>query len=103
MALADPAIELADVDLSLGQGAARVHILRGLSLTIARGEAVGLLGASGSGKSTLLMTIAGLERPDRGRSSSTARGSTTWARTRWRAFAARASASSSNPFISSRP
>jgi len=65
--MADPAIELADVDLSLGEGAARVHILRGVNLTIARGEAIGLLGASGSGKSTLLMTIAGLERPDRGR------------------------------------
>jgi len=40
--------------------------LRGVSLTIGQGEAVGLVGASGSGKSTLLMTIAGLERPDRG-------------------------------------
>jgi putative ABC transport system ATP-binding protein len=66
MAKGEPAIELADVDLSLGEGAARVHILRGVSLTIGRGEAVGLLGASGSGKSTLLMIIAGLERPDRG-------------------------------------
>jgi len=66
MAKDEPAIELADVDLSLGEGAARVHILRSVSLTIARGEAVGLVGASGSGKSTLLMTIAGLERPDRG-------------------------------------
>jgi putative ABC transport system ATP-binding protein len=35
-------------------------------MTIGRGEAVGLVGASGSGKSTLLMTVAGLERPDRG-------------------------------------
>ena len=66
MANSEPAIELADVDLSLGEGAARVHILRSVSLTIARGESVGLVGASGSGKSTLLMTIAGLERPDRG-------------------------------------
>jgi putative ABC transport system ATP-binding protein len=62
----EPAIELADVDLSLGEGVARVHILRGVSMTIGRGEAVGLVGASGSGKSTLLMTVAGLERPDRG-------------------------------------
>ncbi|MDE3177360.1 MAG: ABC transporter ATP-binding protein [Pseudomonadota bacterium] len=63
---AAPAVELRGVDLSLGSGAARVHILRGVSLSIARGETVGLVGPSGSGKSTLLMTMAGLERPDRG-------------------------------------
>jgi len=61
-----PAVELRDVDLSLGAGAARVHILRKVSLTIAPGRAVGLVGASGSGKSTLLMTMAGLEKPDSG-------------------------------------
>ena len=61
-----PAVELREVDLSLGKGPARVHILRKVNLTIARGEAVGLIGASGSGKSTLLMTMAGLERPDSG-------------------------------------
>ena len=65
-AMADPAIEIRDLDLSLGRGAARVHILKGISLKIARGEAVGLVGPSGSGKSTLLMTLAGLERADRG-------------------------------------
>ena len=62
-----PAIELGDVHLSLGEGASRVHILKGLSLSVARGEAVGLVGPSGSGKSTLLMVAAGLERADRGR------------------------------------
>jgi putative ABC transport system ATP-binding protein len=61
-----PAIEMRDVQLSLGSGAARVHILKGISARIGRGEAVGLLGPSGSGKSTLLMTMAGLERPDSG-------------------------------------
>ncbi|HEY0292019.1 MAG TPA: ABC transporter ATP-binding protein [Hansschlegelia sp.] len=60
------AVELQGVDLALGQGAARVHILKGVSLLIERGETVGLVGPSGSGKSTLLMTIAGLERPDSG-------------------------------------
>ncbi len=62
-----PVIELMNVDLTLGTGAARVHVLKNISLSIARGEAVGLIGPSGSGKSTLLMTLAGLERPDRGR------------------------------------
>ncbi|GJD60257.1 putative ABC transporter ATP-binding protein [Methylobacterium frigidaeris] len=62
-----PAIALDGVDLSLGRGAARVHILKGISLAVASGEAVGLVGPSGSGKSTLLMTMAGLERPDSGR------------------------------------
>src|SRR5882757_2715509 len=61
-----PAISLAGVNLSLGQGAARVHILKDVTLTIGRGEAVGLIGPSGSGKSTLLMVMAGLERPDQG-------------------------------------
>ena len=62
-----PAISLEDVHLSLGSGAARVHILRGLSVDIGTGEAVGIVGPSGSGKSTLLMVMAGLEKPDSGR------------------------------------
>ncbi len=61
-----PAVALAGVNLSLGQGAARVHILKDIDLHIGRGEAFGLVGPSGSGKSTLLMVMAGLERPDSG-------------------------------------
>ena len=61
-----PAVAVRGVDLSLGRGAARVHILCDVALTIGKGEAVGIVGASGSGKSTLLMIMAGLERPDRG-------------------------------------
>ena len=64
--MTDKAIRLQNIDLSLGRGAARVHILKSISLDIGRGEAVGLVGPSGSGKSTLLMTMAGLERPDSG-------------------------------------
>ena len=63
---AGPAIALAGVNLSLGQGAARVHILKDIDLHIGTGEAVGLVGPSGSGKSTLLMVMAGLERADTG-------------------------------------
>lgn len=62
-----PVIELEDVDLTLGAGAARVHVLKKISLSVRPGEAVGLVGPSGSGKSTLLMTLAGLERPDSGK------------------------------------
>jgi len=61
-----PAIALAGVNLSLGQGAARVHILKDIDLNIGSGEAIGLVGPSGSGKSTLLMVMAGLERADTG-------------------------------------
>jgi putative ABC transport system ATP-binding protein len=60
------AITLGAVNLSLGRGAARVHILKDIDLHIGRGEAVGLVGPSGSGKSTLLMVMAGLEQPDAG-------------------------------------
>jgi putative ABC transport system ATP-binding protein len=61
-----PAVTLSGVNLSLGQGAARVHILKDVNLAIGRGEAIGLVGPSGSGKSTLLMVLAGLERTDTG-------------------------------------
>ena len=60
------AISLSGINLSLGRGAARVHILKDVGLDIGRGEAIGLVGPSGSGKSTLLMVLAGLERPDTG-------------------------------------
>jgi putative ABC transport system ATP-binding protein len=59
-------ISISNVNLSLGTGAARVHILKDISLRVASGETIGLIGPSGSGKSTLLMVMAGLERPDSG-------------------------------------
>ena len=47
-------------------GNTTLEILRGLDLTVLRGETVFLCGASGAGKSTLLYTLAGLERPTSG-------------------------------------
>lgn len=46
-----------------------VQVLRGLDLTVAAGEAVGIVGPSGSGKTSLLMLLAGLERPTGGKLS----------------------------------
>jgi putative ABC transport system ATP-binding protein len=60
-------IDASNVTLSLGQGAARVDILRGIDLRIARGESVALLGPSGSGKSSLMAVLSGLERASGGR------------------------------------
>lgn len=56
------AIHLANAELTLSSAAGPVNILRGINLTVARGETVGVVGPSGSGKTSMLMVIAGLER-----------------------------------------
>src|SRR3979490_2329930 len=55
-----------DLFRSFRIGSRRIEVLRGISMEIARGEAVFLCGASGAGKTTLLYTLAGLERPEWG-------------------------------------
>jgi putative ABC transport system ATP-binding protein len=67
IALADDAIALEHVHLTLGSAAGPVNILRGIDLRVAAGETLGIVGPSGSGKTTMLMIIAGLERPSSGR------------------------------------
>ena len=99
-----PAIRLSGVNLSLGRGAGRVHILKDIDLHIGSGEAVGLVGPSGSGKSTLLMVAAGLERPDTGAVHVAGRGPRLAStKTPSPASAAKMSESYSSAFTSSRP
>lgn len=59
----NPMIQLEAIHKSFGH----THVLRGISLTIDRGEVVCIIGPSGSGKSTLLRCINYLEQPEGGR------------------------------------
>lgn len=60
-------LSLDNAALALDGNAGRVEILKGITLDIARGETVGLIGPSGSGKSSLLMLMGGLERATGGK------------------------------------
>src|ERR1051325_10617553 len=55
-------LEVRDLAVSYG----RIRAVQGVSLDVAAGEIVALVGANGAGKSSILKAIAGLERPERG-------------------------------------
>ena len=51
---------------SYNDGASKVDVLKGIDLTIAKGDRVAIIGPSGSGKSTLLHLLGGLDKPTSG-------------------------------------
>ncbi len=55
------------VELTLKSDAGEINILRGIDLSVGRGESVSVVGPSGSGKTSMIMVIAGLERISSGR------------------------------------
>ena len=59
-------IEVRGLTKSIDTGTHRVHILKGIDLTIPRGQFAAIMGPSGSGKSTLLGLLAGLDSPTSG-------------------------------------
>lgn len=60
--MSDPIFSLKDAALRLNGNAGPVDILHNISLEVAAGESIGLIGPSGSGKSSLLMIMGGLEQ-----------------------------------------
>lgn len=59
-------VRLENVVKTYGEGETQVQALKGINLSIHRGEFVTIVGASGSGKSTLLHILGGLDRPSSG-------------------------------------
>ena len=64
--MSDPIIAVRNATKTYRLGDTLVHALRGVSLTIRRGEFVAIMGASGSGKSTLMNILGCLDRPTQG-------------------------------------
>ncbi|GGL16651.1 ABC transporter ATP-binding protein [Mangrovihabitans endophyticus] len=64
---AEPVIQVAGLTKVYGSGEATVHALRGVDMTVLRGDYVAIMGSSGSGKSTLMNILGALDVPSAGR------------------------------------
>src|SRR2546430_7631922 len=65
--LAEQSVRTIDVKRSYRMGDTDVHALKGVSISINRGEYISIMGPSGSGKSTLFNMIGGLDKPPEGK------------------------------------
>ena len=63
---AQPFLRAANIRRTYHVGGTAIEVLRGIDLSVAKGERVFLCGPSGAGKTTLLYVLGGLERPDSG-------------------------------------
>ena len=61
-----PVLDVRELTKVYGQGEATVHALRGVSLTVRRGDFLAIMGSSGSGKSTLMNILGALDVPSTG-------------------------------------
>lgn len=62
-------LEIQDIQKSFGHNDSRVQVLKGVNISVKRGDFCVLLGPSGSGKSTLLNIIGGIDTADSGQIS----------------------------------
>ncbi|MEI7671689.1 MAG: ATP-binding cassette domain-containing protein, partial [Deltaproteobacteria bacterium] len=61
-----PMLDIVDIRKSYRIGPTEVKVLKGINLTVAKGELLAIIGPSGSGKSTLMHMLGLLEKPDTG-------------------------------------
>src|SRR5437764_5769253 len=66
-AISEYTVRTIDVKRSYQMGSEEVHALKGVSISINRGEYISIMGPSGSGKSTLFNMIGGLDKPTEGK------------------------------------
>jgi lipoprotein-releasing system ATP-binding protein len=64
--MTQPILEARNVHKSFKQGPVTLEVLQGVTMSVATGERIAIVGASGSGKTTLLQILGGLDRPTTG-------------------------------------
>jgi ABC-type glutathione transport system ATPase component len=81
-----PLLEVKNLDVAYGRGSHRTQVLHNVSVTIAPGEALGLIGETGSGKSTIARAVLGLVEIDGGKIRIGDDELTAFSRAQWRRF-----------------